>query len=87
MLKNIVRNKFQNQKWNKTEHLILQSQRNLPIPRRTFLQEATTTCSYNGKQSRGKITAKNSVAELRKDKQRIRRSPFLTHAFFDSRAA
>ena len=59
--KSTVINKLQNQKLNKTQHLPKQSQRNLPIPRRTFLQEEATTCSKQ--RSRSKITAKNSSLE------------------------
>ena len=66
-LKNIILEKFtvinklQNQKLNKTQHLAKQSQRNLPIPRRTFLQEAATQLAAT--KSRSKITAKNSSLE------------------------
>ena len=56
-----VINKLQNQKLNKTQHLAKQSQRNLPIPRRTFLQEAATQLAAT--KSRSKITAKNSSLE------------------------
>ena len=59
--KSTVINKLQNQKLNKTQHLPKQSQRNLPIPRRTFLQEAATQLAAT--KSRSKITAKNSSLE------------------------
>ena len=59
--KSTVINKLQNQKLNKTQHLAKQSQRNLPIPRRTFLQEAATQLAAT--KSRSKITAKNSSLE------------------------
>ena len=59
--KSNVINKLQNQKLNKTQHLAKQSQRNLPIPRRTFLQEAATQLAAT--KSRSKITAKNSSLE------------------------